>query len=84
MFYKYRIVTQKMSSSDTEDIICGICRTIVEEEDAIKPCKCDNPIHYICLVDFIKYRKELLGLEAKCTVCSQNHSKILYVEFVIQ
>ena len=59
-----------MLTESFENIICRICHTIAEEE-AIKPCKCDRPIHNICLVNFIKYKKEL-GSEAKCSVCSES------------
>ena len=38
---------------------------------AIKPCKCDCPVHSICLVEVVKNKKEL-GLEAKCDVCLES------------
>ena len=59
-----------MSSSDLEDIVCRICDTVVEEDD-IRPCKCDYPVHSTCLIKFIKNKQDL-RLEAKCDICLES------------
>lgn len=56
-----------MSSSDLEDVECRMCNKSVSYDD-ISACGCNSFVHSSCLVEFIRYKRDL-GLEARCEIC---------------